>query len=410
MINYLVRRTKVDWFRHIQYKWLLAALIPGSIIFGPLPYFPVLYYGLLVFMAFIAVSKSKNTYILPLLFLLCCSGSIIIGNPPEYFKSWARLGLFLLLLFAVFPILSNAKVNNIRHLLLRYSIWLCSFIGVTGVFCFIFGINYMHNIFNSSIESSGIFGGFAKHSMMLGPCGAIGMITCCWLSFQVKRRKALNILCWVGVFLSLLSAMLSASRIASVGGIIGITTLLYIANKGKIMKLLAESIAIIALLIVSYPLYETYASPLINKQEKNEEAGSTFSSRENKWNNRIEEFKAHPVFGVGFASVDINNKTDYDLSTGALEPGSSYLGILSMTGICGSIVFIAIFYPILLKLFKSSLYSPISSEKILWTSLLMFFSVTMIAEGYVLAAGSYFCFLFWLLLGVSYTSIHNIHI
>lgn len=398
------------WFRNIKYGWVLAALIPGGIILGPLPYFPILYYGLLVFLALCAVSNSKNTAFLPLLFLLCCSVGLIIANPPEYFKSWQRLGLFALLLFAVFPVFSNAKINNIRHLLLTYSLWLCSFIGLTGVICFLCGINYMHNLYNSSIESSGVFGGLANHSMMLGPCGAIGMITLGWLSFQIKARKSLKILCWIGIFLCFLSTMLSASRIASAGGVVGILTLLYVANRGQIIKLIAEGIAIISLLIVSYPMYETYAAPLVNKQQKNEETGSTFSSRERKWNNRMEEFRENPIFGVGFAAVDPENKSDYDQSTGALEPGSSYLAILSMTGICGILIFMGIFLPILLKLLKTSLHTRLSSEMVLWTSLLMFFSVTMIAEGYILAAGSYFCFLFWLLLGVCYSSIYYTHL
>ncbi len=43
--------------------------------------------------------------------------------------------------------------------------------------------------------------------------------------------------------------------------------------------------------IVAIPIADRIATGLITKQQRNEKAGSTFDSREDKWDNRIRELR-----------------------------------------------------------------------------------------------------------------------
>ncbi|MDP2455208.1 MULTISPECIES: hypothetical protein [unclassified Kaistella] len=87
----------------------------------------------------------------------------------------------------------------------------------------------------------------------------------------------------------------------------------------------------------------------------------------------------------------------FDSDSGKVEPGSSWLALLSMTGIAGFILIVFIFLSALIYLFKNKNDYIISG---ILGSLLLFFMIHMSAEGYILAAGSLLFFYIWLLLGV----------
>lgn len=384
---------------------IVATLISGSIIFGPIVNFPPLYYAMLSLAIFCSLTNARlqNTRIL--IFLGACMLSVIVADPPSLFKPWLRLGLLGLVIFAVFPVYTNNRVASFRYQLLKYSVILCLIIGATGIICYLLGINYMIAWYkDTKITTTGAFGGLARHSMVLGLCAAIGLVTSLWGVLLNKHRipkRNLFIICLICCFLSLL---LSASRSATGGAIIGCLVLLYINYRQRISKLLGIGFAIVGLLVLAFPAYENYAHALIDKQESNLKKGSSISSREDKWNNRIAEFESSPIFGVGFASVNKEYREDYSAKTGVVEPGSSYLSLLSMVGIFGLTAFLCVVIPILKRLYRSCVNSPTKSENLLLISIIAVLLVSMIAEGYILAGGSYFCFFFWLTLGVADTN------
>lgn len=109
---------------------------------------------------------------------------------------------------------------------------------------------------------------------------------------------------------------------------------------------------------------------------------------------RIKEFTSSPIYGIGFCVVDPR----YDAvnkSTGQIEPGSSWLTIASMTGLLGLITFLSIVVSSFKKVvkIKNDFYS------MLFAGCLTFFIFHMLAEGYIMAPGSYLNFIFWLLIG-----------
>lgn len=126
-----------------------------------------------------------------------------------------------------------------------------------------------------------------------------------------------------------------------------------------------------------------------------------FASRQNNWDQRIEEFKENPWFGVGFGAVDMGDDNITSISEGGtVETGSGWLLVLSMTGILGFSLFVVFFVKAFKKTYRMVKYKYVEPY-CLFGALLALFSVHMIAEGYSLAAGGLLFFNLWLLLGVT---------
>ena len=116
---------------------------------------------------------------------------------------------------------------------------------------------------------------------------------------------------------------------------------------------------------------------------------SITSSRDQLWSNRITEISEAPLFGVGFGQVDTKNINDFNES-GNIELGSSWLGVVSMTGILSSSVLGLILFNALTRRLKSRQYP-----------LLLFFVIHMIFEGYIISLGNSLALLFWMTLSVT---------
>ena len=130
------------------------------------------------------------------------------------------------------------------------------------------------------------------------------------------------------------------------------------------------------------------------------------SSRDALWNDRISEFNSSPIFGIGFPSIASERNNQYlNKSNGKVETGSSWLNILSMTGILGLTIYIFIILKALYLLYKNIRINPKISSYLM--SLLIFWLFHMVAEGYVFASGSVLFFLSWLLIGFIYTLDFN---
>jgi O-antigen ligase len=128
-----------------------------------------------------------------------------------------------------------------------------------------------------------------------------------------------------------------------------------------------------------------------------EEQEDAFFTRAALWDMRIQEFESSPLIGVGFASVDPEISTRFDEEEGRVEPGSSWLAVLSMTGLLG-------FIPIVIMILKCGIFMFKDKNQPLLSAflggMLFLFVVHMFAEGYVLSAGSGLFFYFWLTVGM----------
>jgi hypothetical protein len=128
-----------------------------------------------------------------------------------------------------------------------------------------------------------------------------------------------------------------------------------------------------------------------------EERGSDLGERGILWERRLSEFISSPLYGIGFANDSSLSQNELYIEEGKVEPGSSWLLVLSMLGILGLMPFVSIFGSSLYFIFKSNLQPKLLPYL---GSILIFFGIHMVGEGYVFAAGSGIIIYFWLILGV----------
>ena len=128
------------------------------------------------------------------------------------------------------------------------------------------------------------------------------------------------------------------------------------------------------------------------------------ASRRDLWSDRSQEIQKFRVFGTGFGCVDESSTHSYKATTskfnysidpqdGIIEPGSSWMYVLSATGIPGFIIFTLLLAFVFLGTLRG---------KGLLAGLLCFFAIHMMAEGYVLSSGSVMTYIFWLTMACAF--------
>ena len=251
------------------------------------------------------------------------------------------------------------------------------------------GDGYIDDYYNQG----GLFAGLCSHSMILSPISAIACIVCFYRAFVLNLKKY-----WIFFCPCFGALVLSASRISILGTVLAVFLIIIYASKNifSSIKILFVSILV---MMFSFPLWSGIAAGVINKQAQRTSAGGVFDSRTTKFMARFDEFTNSPIIGVGFSAIDPYGRDGYNKINGTIEPGSSWLCVLSMTGIIGFVLFVSIVFKSWINVKKSKL-----KHRLLFMGLLSFFIVHMIAEGYIYSAGSVMCFIVWLIIGVCYHS------
>ena len=115
-------------------------------------------------------------------------------------------------------------------------------------------------------------------------------------------------------------------------------------------------------------------------------------SRNYLWKQRLDEFKGNPFLGIGFANIeDPAGESQDNTLGGKIEPGSSWLIVLSMMGILGGAAFLLILNNTLARLFQNKQ----KEYSCLLLALGVFWALEMCAEGFIFASGSFLFFLLW---------------
>lgn len=380
-------------------SWVMLYAL-ASLAVPVLPAIGPVYYIALIGMAVFALFRRQETWDLRLvLVLLACILSIVLNNPPALFKSWERFALFFIMLVVVAPLCQNVRIDTFRLKLFNGVIGLL--IAVTAISC----IAYFGGI-DLTVRTPGVvtlfFGGIAGNSMLLAVCAGVSFV--CLLNrllnlqYPEEHRTiyiAGTIILMVASFICLL---VSGSRGATLSTVVSILFLFYKRNVGHISRFLIYITVFCALAVASYSLWEPYTKPLIEKQKGNTNTGSMTASRDSKWEARIDEFLSSPAFGIGFSAVDLKYKEDYLKNGGVVETGTSWGGMLSMVGLLGFLPFLWLYVDLLWFLFwdnYSLYYSGLLAVVVCW------FSVHMVVEGYILAGGSFLCFILWLTMGAT---------
>lgn len=407
MRNIIKSLSGIFWYKNYaattEFRWiaLLVAIIPVTGIIGNLPFSEFETYVVYAGLAGYCLLKRTTVNAPLVLMILVGALSIVANNPDPLFRSWERLLLWAVLLIAVTPVLDSAKIAKLRFSILNYTLIICVAVAVLSLFCYFLGINYMILTFRSvELDTIGGFGGLTRHSMMLGPISAVSMVSLLWyLLFKAKDGKV-RLFVVAAMICAMCSMFLSSSRGASLSGIIGCLAMVFARYHRNMSKVVNAMFALCIAMMALFPVYYPFLEKTLAKQERNVQNGSSFHSRESRWDNRMEEIKKYPMLGVGFSAMDTTISFEYNSKTGVCEPGSSWLAVMSMTGILGMIV---VLYNCLMTFFRMFKMARWSCTATLLIGLLSLFYVHLIIEGYIFAGGSYLCFLFWLIFGCAYS-------
>ena len=332
-----------------------------------------------------------------LVFLVICVLSIIINNPPRYFRAWERLLAFSLILFALSPIVSNDTITKNRLVLFNSLFLIVIIYSCASFFAYFRGVNFFQRDgVTLDYTHAGHFSGFMNHSMMLAPVASLAAIYCLSMLFRSWKHRKKRVL-WLCLTITCAgSVLLSGSRGGTGSLLFAFLIMLFRYNRGRIGKTLSYLLIVSSVLVATTSLWQTIVTPVEEKISGNLERGGLFYSREAKMAARVYEIRNNLLTGVGFATVD--ETVDFvDKEKGTIEPNSSWLAIFSMTGVFGFLCFVVFYANLLICAYKKI------NDRILSTlmiGILSFFLLHFITEGYVLAAGSVLCGLFWLSTGV----------
>lgn len=369
--------------------FIFACLVAWNMLGSPNALVPVaiIIVSLYIFLKFIAKGATVDVNVV--IFLLYLPLELLVVHPDDRFHSWERYGLFLTMMMIVSPLLQSSYSREFRLTTLQFFLLIIVIASIGSFFAYLMGINMMSRFgTNEYIGMAGRFGGLFNHSMLLGPMASLSTLFLFYKGLTTRRK-------WFYLLTALsgCAVLFSASRGSFIGLVVAALFLIYrySRNKRHFLKICFSAVVLLAL---TYPIWQDAMSGLEQKQSANIEMGSTLKSRGEKWNNRWEEFVSNPVFGVGFCAINPDSSEFWNHQTGTVEPGSSWLAILSMTGLLGLLLFLWIYC----RGFIATLTSA-QGRGILLSTFLVFFSIHLISEGYVFATGSPLCILFWLVLG-----------
>ncbi|WP_270541165.1 O-antigen ligase family protein [Bacteroides zhangwenhongii] len=395
MSKYLLFLTHLPVFSEVNapkscsYLAWLFALVAVSTVSGFL-FFPtsMLYFATCMLCLLYILKEGRILWNGKFILLYVAFGISALMASTPLFNSQMRFGLFVMITLVCSPCIQSDIAVKFRTLACRNLLILFGIMSIASFFCYFLGINFMPlhisraDLVNVVDGQAGTFSGLFVHSMLMGPLAALTSLL--FFHVYLYNKKLIYIILFL---IGALATFLSASRGAVMSLVLPIVYSLLFSNKarGKVAWLLIVSA------ILAIPVADRVTTGLIEKQQGNLSAGSTFSSRQSKWDNRWDEFNSSPLLGVGFGAVDPKYTNDYN-ANGGIEPGSSHLSVLSMTGLLG-------FIPYLLIILSA--YNVVRRNKRdvvagFRLSMLLSCMLYAIVEGHALFAGGFLFLMFWI--------------
>lgn len=373
---------------------LLVAFVSVSRMIWFMPGLGNNYYLLLIAVLLLLLFKGRREIIrldiLGLTLIGTCFFSILFNDVPSFFRPWMRLGLLGVVIALVGPFLQNAILQSFR-INLFWDIQL--FYVATAL------VSFLGRFIGISRMQGNFWCGITNHSMLMGiVAGNAGVFL---LMLIIAHDKLTPKLRWtLGLFLLLCLLMMigAASRSCIIAFLIGGLVAVFVFMKQYRTRIAKIALVGCVVLYILSPVLTRYSKGI---QQKNHGAvmDLNVTSRRGLWDKGWQTFKDNPFMGVGFSAVDIDT-AENTIDTprkGQIEPGSSWLAVLSMTGLAGGIAIVLILNRSRSQLRK--VYAKNTYNAAVLYGLLVFYCIHMCGEGYIFAGGSMACFNFWLLLG-----------
>ncbi len=247
--------------------------------------------------------------------------------------------------------------------------------------------------------------GLFQHGMTLSPVSAVVAIISIYRLFRANSNNQ-RILMGLSGFAGVIMCVVAGSRSAVAGLIVSLALLaffsrheIYIHLKKPLGKIFL--IAGVMAIVISLPV----SLETINIKNSIAEAhGSLIFSREAKWGGRINEFQSSPICGIGYAN-EFQDEEDSNNSISKIEPGSSWLSLLSYGGVIGSGVFLWFFILLLRKMW----HNRHTNNFPLICPLLCFLMINGTTEGWLMFAGGIMFPIFWLTIAAGWSSKFDIN-
>jgi hypothetical protein len=236
----------------------------------------------------------------------------------------------------------------------------------------------------------GNFTGVMNHANLVSPFAAIGALFALVYTIESRSRVS-SIIC----ILCLVPCFAAGSRVAVAGLALGIPLvfLVFFRLRGAALAVLALA-GLGAIVLVAGLGHEGIIGDVTSRLgEKGLE-----NSREQLWAARLEEFRSKPRFGIGIGMAEGAGVALLEDDKLNVEPGSSYLAVLSMTGVAGAAALAFVFAAVGLRWVAVRMLLPKGTRAEV-LAIAAFLAVHGLGEGWILAVGSPFCFLCWLVCG-----------
>jgi O-antigen ligase len=317
----------------------------------------------------------------PWLLALGCFGlgTFVAVEPGPAGLRWFGL---VLLIMAVGPTAANPQVAEFRS-----GAWQLVTRGLP-ILTVSFLLWYMLHLPN--MGGRVYFSAFMTQSMLLGPLCGMGIVVATARALHQKSWR------WGAVALAgMIPLMASGSRLATLSTLAA--GCFFLIKRKPVLGI--GGALLVALAVVKFlHSAETDAErdQTVNFTTALAHKG-TGNSRSELWQSRIDDFKSSPFVGVGIGLGAGNGVTKNAGGSIRIEPGSSYLAVLSMTGIFGALSFTGALGALLFRF--AMVRSPQSLEKDILSVMGVFLAVHGVAEGWILGFGSPLCLIFWLWLG-----------
>lgn len=328
-----------------------------------------------------------------LLFCVVSAVSLIFNHPLHNAMSALKFSLFAGMLCLLTPLVDNDTLRYFRRKLWNYAIEL---IRITVLLSF---IGYF--VTDIATDGDGSLYSIIPCPITLSTLSAIVSIALTSRLFSKEYgHRWVRVIDIISLPVTMLVIVWAGARSAMIGFAVAEVYMLYIYRK-KIKTLGLIGAGVLIAVVLALLVGSNVPKKVIHKFEISSEHNSLFFSREQAWNARISEFAESPIIGIGFANVthyatlydeEVVEFTQYERG---FEPGSSWLCVLSNTGIVGFLIMAAWN----LKLIKTVRRRRLSGDAVAagLGAMLLFFLVSGCFEGWVLFAGSIFFFLYWLL-------------
>ncbi len=325
------------------------------------------------------------------LLLLGATGASLL-HCDRFDFAWPRWLGWVLLVWSIGPITLTRFHIQFRGALFRHLNRLFLWCTIASFAWWLLGLP---NLGRGTYYHTGVM----WQSTLLAPIAAIVAVRAlCNAVFKNSHRS------YVIFLIGLMTCTLAASRAALAALGAAIAAILIVRLKRDPIVAMAAALPIAAFagfLALPMLLGDSSSSHISASLQRK----GLVHSREGHWQDRLDEFRSSPWLGVGFASAWEATK-GFDENSGAVETGSSYIAMLSMTGLSGIIAF-GLLMSNLLRRFWVQRTRLTQEVHLQVAGMTAFWLVHLGAEGYIYASGSVLGLSFWSWMGCVHDVVHH---